>query len=120
MHKIEIERRWLVSLPLSWIAKTKLHQCKRTEIVQTYLLANASHLIEPHTRVRQSNIYEIGMPVRTECYITTKKTIGHGTNDEHEERLVGYQYAWKLQDRDRDLHEIRKHRYDLLYAKQRF
>jgi CYTH domain-containing protein len=117
---VEIERRWLVSLPLGWIAKTKLHQCKRTEIVQTYLLADTSHLIEPNTRVRQCNIYEIGMPIRTECWQTTKKTIAHGTNDENEQKLVGYEYAWQLQHKDPDLHEIRKHRYDLVYAKQKF
>ena len=86
----EIERRWLVKLPLEWHAKFKLHQCVKKEIVQTYLAT------PENCRVRRSEIEEIGMPLRIEHFITTKTLIEPGINEEHEQKIAAHEYAWKL------------------------
>ena len=111
---LEIERRFLVKLPLPWYVLFKLYQCTNTEIVQTYLTD------PPNSRVRQCDIKAFGVPRRFEYFLTTKKTIATGINEEQEERLIAYQYAWKVVNKDKLRHEIRKVRYNLLFAKQPF
>lgn len=111
---IEIERRFLVKLPLPWYTRFKLHQCKSLDIVQSYLVE------PPNSRVRRAVIHEAGIQDTMEWWLTTKTPIALGTNVEYEEKISAYQYAWKLPHKDKSLHEIWKMRYEIEYSKQLF
>lgn len=106
----EIERKFLIEYPnISMLEKRD--DCRKVEIIQTYLKADEDEEI----RVRQrgangSYIY----------FKTTKKKITDTTRIETEERLSQEEYLKLLMNADTSLHQIRKTRYCLTYGSQYF
>lgn len=103
----EIERKFLIELPdIAWLNKN----CKKTEIIQTYLKSNDDEI-----RVRQRGIN--GNYIYTQ---TIKKNINNIKRIEIEKRLSKDEYLELLMDADTKKHQIRKTRYCLVYKNQYF
>lgn len=104
----EIERKFLIEYPdINWLNKN----CKKLEIIQTYLSSNNGDEIRLRQRGTDGN------------YIYTK-TIKRNINDikriEIEKKLSKDEYLNLLMDADINKHPIRKTRYCLIYKNQYF
>lgn len=107
---LEIERKFLIKYPnLSWLDNYK--NCKRIEIIQTYLKSDNDEEIRIRQRGYNGN------------YIYTK-TIKRNINDikriEIEKRLSKDEYLNLLMNADENKQPIRKTRYCLTYKNQYF
>jgi len=106
----EIERKFLIEFPnISWLEKNK--NCKKLEIIQTYLNSNA----DEEVRVRQRG-YD-GNYIYTQ---TIKRNVNDITRVEIEKRLTKDEYLNLLMNADTSKHPIRKTRYCLIYKNQYF
>ena len=106
----EIERKFLIEFPnISWLEKNK--NCKKLEIIQTYLNSNA----DEEVRVRQRG-YD-GNYIYTQ---TIKRNVNDITRVEIEKRLTKDEYLNLLMNADTTKHPIRKTRYCLIYKNQYF
>lgn len=104
----EIERKFLIEFPdINWLNKN----CKKLEIIQTYLNSNENEEV----RVRQRGID--GNYIYTK---TIKKTINDLKRIEIEKRLSKDEYLNLLMNADINKHPIRKTRYCLIYKNQYF
>lgn len=104
----EIERKFLIKYPnISWLEKN----CKKLEIIQTYLISNDNEEI----RVRQRG--DNGNYIYTQ---TIKKNISNIKRIEIEKRLSKDEYLELLMNADTSKHPIRKTRYCLIHKNQYF
>ena len=104
----EIERKFLIEYPnISWLEKN----CKKLEIIQTYLNSNEDEEI----RVRQRG--DNGNYIYTQ---TIKRNISDVKRIEIEKRLSKDEYLELLMNADTSKHPIRKTRYCLVYKSQYF
>ena len=104
----EIERKFLIKYPdIKWLEKN----CKKLEIIQTYLISNDNEEI----RVRQRG--DNGNYIYSK---TIKKSINNVKRIEFEKRLSKEEYLTLLMDSDTLKHPIRKTRYCLVYKNQYF
>ena len=102
----EIERKFLIEYPdISWLNKN----CKKIEIIQTYL--NSKKNDEIRVRQRGSN----GNYIYTK---TIKRNINNLKRIEIEKRLTKDEYLNLLMNADTTKHPIRKTRYCLVYKNQ--
>lgn len=100
----ESERKFLISMP-DLNALEQLPNCKKIEIIQTYLLSHDKN-IELRVRQRGRNGSYI--------YIKTVKTmVANGKRIEAEQRITKDEYLNLLMDADTTLRQIRKNRYCL-------
>ena len=107
---MEIERKFLIRYPdLDWLGQ--LPNCRRVDIIQTYLLANPGEEV----RVRQRG--ENGSYI---YYKTRKRRVSETARVELEERLTQAEYLKLLMDADPAKRPIRKTRYCLTYDNQYF
>lgn len=106
----EIERKFLIEFPdISWLEKNK--NCKKLEIIQTYLNSNE----DEEVRVRQRGYN--GSYIYTQ---TTKRNVNDIKRVEIEKRLTKDEYINLLMNADTSKHPIRKTRYCLMYKNQYF
>ncbi|MBQ2947028.1 MAG: AAA family ATPase [Bacilli bacterium] len=104
----EIERKFLIEYPdINWLNKN----CKKLQIIQTYLNSNNDEEI----RVRQRGID--GNYIYTK---TIKKNINNLKRIEIEKRLSKDEYLSLLMNADITKQQIRKTRYCLIYKNQYF
>lgn len=104
----EIERKFLIEYPnISWLEKN----CKKLEIIQTYLNSNEDE--EIRVRHRGDN----GNYIYTQ---TIKRSISDIKRIEIEKRLSKDEYLELLMNADTSKHPIRKTRYCLVYKNQYF
>ena len=104
----EIERKFLIEYPnISWLEKN----CKKLEIIQTYLNSNEDEEI----RVRQRG--DNGNYIYTQ---TIKRSISDIKRIEIEKRLSKDEYLEHIMNADTSKHPIRKTRYCLVYKNQYF
>jgi CYTH domain-containing protein len=108
--KLEIERRWLVPLPLKWYARFKLHCASKVGIHQTYLKEPG----EANSRVRV-----VAVNNRYSYTYTRKKQVKIGVCEEIEIALNSSQYAYRLGRTDPLLHTIIKDRYVFSFQHQK-
>lgn len=100
----ESERKYLISMP-DLAMLEQLPNCKKVEIIQTYLLSGDDNV---ELRVRQRG--------RDGNYIyikTTKTMVGNGKRIETEQRITKDEYLSLLMNADTTLRQIRKNRYCL-------
>ena len=107
---LEIERKFLIAYPdLHWLES--LPNCRRVEIIQTYLTAREGEEL----RVRQRG--ENGSYI---YYKTWKRPVTETVRTEIEQRLSQKEYLRLLMDADPAKRPIRKTRYCLSYNNQYF
>ena len=107
---MEIERKFLIRYPdLAWLES--LPNCRKIDIIQTYLLAPEGEEI----RVRQRG--EAGSYT---YYETTKRRVSDLRRVELERRLTQREYLARLMEADPALRPIRKARYCLTWENQYF
>ena len=106
----EIERKFLIEYP-DTEALEKNPNCKRVEIIQTYL--NSENGDEVRVRQRGENGSYI-------YFQTTKKKVDDVKRVEIEHRLTKDEYLTLLMDADTTKRQIRKTRYCLTYESQYF
>ena len=107
---LEIERKYLIEYPdLRWLES--LPNCRRVEIIQTYLLSKEGDEL----RVRQRG--ENGSYI---YYKTCKRRITDTTRTEIEQRLSQEEYLQLLMEADPAKRPIRKTRWCLTYDNQYF
>ena len=107
---MEIERKYLIEYPdLKWLES--LPNCRKVDIIQTYLLANEGDEL----RVRQRG--ENGSYIYTK---TLKRRIDDVKRVEIEERLTQGDYLRLLMEADPDRRPVRKTRYCLTHDNQYF
>ncbi|MGN1020442.1 MAG: AAA family ATPase [Aristaeellaceae bacterium] len=107
---LETERKFLIEYP-DVAALEKMPNCKRVEIIQTYLNAGE----DEESRVRQRGID--GSYIYTQ---TTKRRVTDRTRVEVERRLSQEEYLQLLMDADPICRPIRKTRYCLTSGSQYF
>lgn len=78
--KLEIERRFLVSLPLSEDAWKQINLFPKVEISQTYIIASRQHFVE---RVRKTSIKMLDATFN-HYYHTRKSYVSSGVSEETE------------------------------------
>ena len=106
----EIERKFLIEYPdVRWLES--LPNCRRVEIIQTYLNSPAGDEV----RVRQRG--ENGSYI---YFQTTKRKVSGLKRVEIERRLSKDEYLRLLMDADTSRRQIRKTRYCLIYENQYF
>ena len=106
----EIERKFLIEYPdMKWLGS--IPNCRRVEIIQTYLKADDDEEI----RVRQR-----GADGHYIYYQTTKRRISNVKRVEIERRLSESEYIRLLMNADTTMRQIRKDRYCLTYDNQYF
>lgn len=106
----EIERKFLIEYPdLKWLES--LPNCKRIEIIQTYLKAGEDEEI----RVRQR-----GVDGHYIYFQTIKRRVSGIKRVEIERRLSEREYISLLMSADTTRRQIRKDRYCLTYENQYF
>ena len=107
---MEIERKFLIEYPdLDWLEQ--LPNCRKVDIIQTYLLANPGEEV----RVRQRG--ENGSYI---YFKTRKRRVSETARVELEERLTQAEYLKLLMDADPEKRPIRKTRYCLTHDNQYF
>ncbi len=107
---LEIERKFLIEYPdTDWLES--IPNCKRVEIIQTYLKAPNGD----ETRIRQR-----GLNGNFVYFQTTKRKISDTKRIEIEKRLSKDEYLKLLLDADTSKRQIRKTRYLLLSDNQYF
>lgn len=106
----EIERKFLIAFPdIEWLEK--LPNCKKVEIIQTYLKSNDDEEVRIRQRGTEGNyVY----------YKTLKRKISVMKRIEIEQRLSKDEYLTLLMEADTTKRQIRKTRYCLTYGKQYF
>ncbi|MCQ2511833.1 MAG: AAA family ATPase [Lachnospiraceae bacterium] len=106
----EIERKFLIEYPdLNWLEN--IPNCKKIEIIQTYLKADENEEVRIRQRGQNGNyIY----------YKTTKRKVTDMKRIEVEERLSAEEYLTLLMEADTTKHQIRKNRYCLTWEGQYF
>lgn len=106
----EIERKFLIEYPdINWLEN--FANCKRIEIIQTYLKS----IGEDEVRVRQR-----GMNGNFIYFKTIKKKVSELKRVEIEKRLSKDEYLTLLMEADTERRQIRKTRYCLMYENQYF
>ncbi len=106
----EIERKFLIEYPdIKWLES--LPNCRRIEIIQTYLCCPEGD----ERRVRQR-----GCDGNFVYFLTTKRKVSDVKRVEIERRLTESEYLRLLMDADTTRHQIRKTRYCLTYENQYF
>lgn len=106
----EIERKFLIEYPdINWLES--IDNCKRIEIIQTYLMSQDGDEI----RVRQR-----GIDGSYIYFQTTKRKVSGVKRVEIERRLSKDEYLKLLMDADTNKRQIRKNRYCLTYENQYF
>jgi CYTH domain-containing protein len=106
----EIERKFLIEYPdINWLENYT--NCKRIEIIQTYLKSNS----EDEVRVRQR-----GMDGNFIYFKTIKKMVSELKRVEIEKRLSKDEYLTLLMEADTERRQIRKTRYCLMFENQYF
>lgn len=107
---LEIERKYLIEYPdIIWLEQNP--NCRKVEIIQTYLKSNSGEEI----RLRQR-----GADGHYIYFQTTKRKISNVRRIEIEQRLSKDEYLTLLMDADTEKHQIRKTRYCLTYESQYF
>lgn len=106
----EIERKFLIEYPDTEYLNS-LPNCKKVEIIQTYLKSPSGD----ETRIRQR-----GADGNFVYFQTTKRKISDTKRIEIEKRLTKDEYLKLLLDVDTSKHQIRKTRYCLVYENQYF
>lgn len=107
---IEIERKFLIEYPdLAWLGS--LPNCRRVEIIQTYLKSEDGDEI----RVRQR-----GADGHYLYFHTVKRKVDEGKRVEIERRVTKEEYLSLLKDADTGMRQIRKTRYCLTYENRYF
>ena len=106
----EIERKFLIEYP-DTAALEALPNCRRVEIIQTYLRSEA----DEEVRIRQR-----GSGASFLYYETRKRYISGSKRIEIERRLSKEEYLSKLMDADTTRHPIRKTRYCLTSGSRYF
>ncbi len=102
----EIERKFLIEYPdINWLENNP--NCKRIEIIQTYLKSGA----DEEVRVRQR-----GVEGNYIYFKTVKKKVTDIKRIEIEDRLSQSEYLALLMDADTEKRQIRKTRYCLSYG----
>ncbi len=106
----EIERKFLIEYPdLRWLGS--LPNCRRVEIIQTYLKSENGDEVRVRQRGENGNyIY----------YQTTKRRVSGIKRVEVERRLSQGEYLQLLMNADTSRRQIRKDRYCLTYENQYF
>ncbi|MBE6817556.1 MAG: CYTH domain-containing protein [Ruminococcaceae bacterium] len=107
---LEIERKFLIEYP-DIPALEKMPNCRKVEIIQTYLSCND----EEEIRVRQRG--ENGKYI---YFQTIKKRVSGLKRIEIERRLSQQEYLTLLMQADTSMHQIRKDRYCLMFKNQYF
>lgn len=102
---LEIERKFLIKKPDLEFLDT-LPNCKKVEIIQTYLNSNKNEEV----RVRQRG--KMGSYIYT---LTTKKNISNTTREEVEKRITEKEYLNLLSNANTSLHQIKKTRYCIMH-----
>ena len=106
----EIERKFLIEYPdIAWLES--LPNCRRIEIIQTYLKAEEGDEV----RVRQR-----GSDGHYVYFQTTKRRVSDVKRVEIERRLSQSEYLRLLMEADTTRRQIRKDRYCLTYENQYF
>ena len=117
---IEIERRFLIELPLTWYASFKLRKCKKIDICQTYL---ANHLVingeKANSRVRRSET-RFDKYTQIKYTLTTKNIVSPGINNEIEYVISHKEFLEKLKLADNSKKLIAKSRYEIPYGGKTF
>lgn len=108
---MEMERRFLIRYPDLELLE-RLPNCRRIEIIQTYLTCPDGH---EEVRVRQRG--EDGHYV---YFKTIKRAVSGVKRVEIEERLTQEEYLTLLMEADMNYRPIRKNRYCLTYQNQYF
>lgn len=117
---LEIERRFLIKLPLAWYAKFKLNKCQLIHIHQTYLNEMIPGIKNSHSRVRYSE-YELGGGYAEIKYTYTyKNPIRPGVAEEVEFVIDKKEYFDRLKDTDRSRRRIVKDRYEVPFFGRKF
>lgn len=111
----EIERKFLIDIPLKWYGKFKVLTADKIKIYQNYLKEEG----EENSRVRTIMYNDRGNYKITYKY-TTKKFVSDGINKEKEVFLTADQYRDKLKKIDRSKHQISKTRYYLRFDDRKF
>ena len=93
--KKEIERKFLVELPLSADARAQLKEFPPAQIIQVYMVPEVNGTVE---RVRMSSI-KLMDATFTHYYHTVKRHVSAGINDETEIDLNKKQYDCYLKHR---------------------
>ena len=106
----EIERKFLIEYP-DVSALEKLPNCKRVEIIQTYLIAPDGE----EMRVRQR-----GVDGNYIYFLTSKRKVTELKRIEEERKISQHEYLRLLMDADPSRRPIRKTRYCLTFGKQYF
>lgn len=117
MEILEIERRFLVDLPLRWYGKFKVLTAPKSKIYQTYLVEPD----EENSRVRY--IVDGGdlRNISRSHYTYTRKTfVSPGINKEIETDLTQSQYRDKLVLQDVSRNRITKTRYCIDFDNRKF
>lgn len=106
----EIERKFLIEYPdIQWLESNP--NCRRIEIIQTYLKADSDREVRVRQRGSDGNyIY----------FKTTKLRVSDIKRVEIEERLTQKEYLRLLMEADTSKHQIRKTRYCLTFEGQYF
>lgn len=100
----EVEQKFIIRMP-DLHQMEQLPNCKKINIMQTYLLSASENIC---TRVRQRGSSGNYIYVKT-----TKTTLPNGRRIETEQRLTQEEYLNLLMDADTSLRQIRKDRYCL-------
>ena len=107
---LEIERKFLIEYPnIEWLENSP--NCKKIEIIQTYLKSDESEEI----RVRQR-----GMNGNYIYFKTIKRKVDDLKRIEIEKRLSKDEYLTLLMEADTEKRQIRKNRYCLMSGNQYF
>ena len=118
---LEIERRFLIALPLTWYAKFKLLSCKKTNIRQVYLKNKPDAPIKTsHTRLRCQEFSGGNGSTLIRYTQTTKNFVSPGINEEIEFEITQKQYIDELQRCDFSKRIIHKTRYVIPFSGKKF
>jgi adenylate cyclase len=117
MKKLEIERRWLVKLPLSDLAEKAIMNDPDApaRITQTYLRSDDGTV----KRLRFVQVLMWGVPF-SHYLRTEKKLIEQGVNEEEEHSLTEAEYQLDLMERDTTKHTLDKTRYHIHHGGELF
>jgi adenylate cyclase len=115
--KIEIERRFLVKLPLKWYARPFLAFVDRKKIYQTYL-KEERYIV---SRIRCEILYKFGEELATTSFTYTRKNaVFPGMCEEDEIVLTPERYGAKAKVIDPTRNRIEKIRYMLPFYGRMF
>jgi len=117
---LEIERRFLVGLPLAWYAKFRLRRCQLIHITQVYLKDAIPSMKNSHARIRRAE-YDLGAGYTDIRFsYTYKNPVSPGVNEEVEFVLNEKEYKDRLRDSDYSKRVIKKDRYEIPFSKKKF